>query len=273
MSKTQEDVIRSWYEQDKHNTISSMYADQHGVQVSYGTSIARRIHDGFVIVNTDVLRITYRGSRIFNIAMRVIGDRAIPISFTALHDTTIPQNELRVIYRATWKNYRNIPKVILGVNGTKRSLIQLHDNAWVGFVETKGFYRDPLEAIYSLIPEKAKEAAAGKDIGVDPNTSQDVFRHGEYYLIPRKLTLPKGTEIEKWKGLDRETNRGHKVRDMIKLNGVMYIRGTIRHHTRRMVSCRFYEEVKDGKTKLVESWYEVAKSIQVGSWKGSYYWG
>jgi len=275
MSKTQENLIRNWYERGKEGQTTSIRADKKTVCAGYDTIIARKMADGFVAVNTDILSIP-RGGRMFHSAINAVGNRGLSVSFEALYSTNIPWDELRLVYKTPEQRSPGSPQLILGAEGTQRSLLMVRDRAWVGLVETQGFYRDPLKALASLVPDKIKSLVDEKEnITLYPSSKKEVFRHGEYYFIPRPEFKPPKDKIEKWKAIDETDLRPHKVRDKAVVDGVTYIRGTIRHQARRMISCRFWSPIQNpnGGKKLVELWYEVVKSNQVGSWKGRNFWG
>jgi len=275
VSRTQEQVIKDWYEKKKEARIPSMIAELDGIRTSNnGVFVARRMDDGFVMINTDVLSISYRGGAIFRSAMNVMGNRAVPISFHAMDQSGIPKDDFRLIYKTGGEWYRSAPQLILGVAKTDRTLLFLRDRAWVGLVEIATRYRDPLAAIEALIPKAVQDSRSDKyeSIGLTPKNKTDIFRSGEYYFIPRSLDIRKDV-IEKWKNIDDKDKRPHKVRDKIVIEGTTFIRGTIRHGTRRMVSCRFLEGASGCAKRVVEPWYEVAKSTQINSWKGIFFWG
>ena len=274
MSKTQEHIIKDWYEKKKEARIPSIIAEVDGIRTSSGVPVTRRMADGFVMINTDVLSVSYRGGAIFRSALNILGNRAVPVSFHALDQAQIPKDDLRLIYKTPGEWYRSAAQLILGIAKTDRTLLFLRDRAWVGLVEVAGKHRDPLTAIEALIPKAARDAISDKyeNIGLSPKTKTDIFRSGEYYFIPRPIDIRKD-QIEKWKCIDDADKRPHKVRDKVVIEGTTFVRGTIRHGTRRMVSCRFWEGAQGCSKRMVEPWYEVAKSTQINSWKGIFFWG
>jgi len=241
------------------------------VKTPWGLLVAKKMADGFIAVNTDVLSIS-RGNAMFYSTTREVGNRCVPFSFVAMELTGIPWDQIKLVYKAPGSINRVNPMVILGVVGTQRCLAVVRDRAWAGLVETHELHRDPLMALESLIPDKAKPTSPEDCVPTLPHNKNESFRSGEYYFIPRlDLNLEK-CYIQKWKPIDDKDVRPHKVRDKAVVDGVTYIRGTIRHHVRRMASCRFWEPNGQGK-RLVEPWYEVVKSNQVASWKGVNFWG
>jgi hypothetical protein len=270
MSYSQEKVVKLWFEQGKGEIKgSSIYSKQDGIYTRWGRCLAKHMNDGFVLVNTDILSYPGCGGSAFSAAMAGIGDRAIPVSFSALEEAKIPHKDLVVLYRSvpTWGRHT---RITFGVIGTQRCIITIRDNAWVGLVEAPVYNRDYLQVLLSLRPDKVIAEAGQKDISTRPADANSIVRHGPYYLIPNNsFKIPRGTIIKKWGFLD-ETKKTHSARDLVELNGIRYIRGTLRHGRRRMLSLRINK--KKGE-KPVEQWYEVVLSKEIKSWRGAYHWG
>ena len=266
------EVARQWFLYDRLKRGSSIIATPRGIEDMRGYPLAKLMNDGFILVNTDFVSRPYIGSGQHWSVVSAIKERAISVSFEALREIGIETNKLHLLYRAPESAPRSHSlNIILGIDNTERCLMWLRDNHWVGFVEPHGLFRDPEAAIRSLVP---KEVPVGIPIKLLFGGS-NVVRHGEFYLIPRpEFKKPRGAQILKWQALKLKSNgtgKNHTARDVIIVDGIRYVRGTIRHTRRKMLSLA-RQENKSGKKIQEEPWFEVAESNQVGSWKAPYFW-
>lgn len=88
-------------------------------------------------------------------------------------------------------------------------------------------------------------------------------RQGEFFLVPQDMKKPRGIPVEKKMRLE---NRGrderrwrHVATEGFRLNGIQYVRGTVRHPEHKMVSLgniwhRVYEAAGAGPDGAIVSW-------------------
>ena len=253
-SITQSKFIEDWhFKRERAQRTSNLYIQSGDLYCLHGVLLAKRLHDNFIILNTDVKSYSF-GHSLYYKALKIISDVAVSLSYSALTDIKLRLDQLEVVFlgKATGGWCRE-DQVILRVKGTDRVICTLRDQRWVGLVEPYGMHRDYLSAKESLVPQVVKEA-----LGSD---SDGVRRQGEWYFIRRPdFKKPRGIKIEHWMRFEKEGH--HKATHGIIIDGKMYASGTVRHQGRRPMLSLLSNK------KPV--WHEVVRSSQVASWKGRF---
>jgi len=222
----------------------------------HGLLLAKRLHDNFIMLNSDVKTYSF-GHTLFFKAFKIISDVSVSVPYQAFVDTKLRLDQMEIIFRGiSTESWWREDQVILRVKGTDRVICVLRDDRWVGMVEPYGTPRDYIDMKESLVPGIAKEA-----METDPD---GVKRQGEWYFVRRpNIKKPRGMKPESWGKLEDECR--HRATRKIIVDGKMYVSGTIRHKGRRPMLSLVGDKKK-------EVWYEVARAAQVASWQSRFHY-
>lgn len=274
------------------NSRGSVYFDGDGIIYSYGghfpmAAVLEKHQEKFFVVNGDGASVTtnkHRGNLFTCLRNRLGAECYVVVPFSSLAQAmgkgsrwstardarknleVVDHKEDYWTTKQVWvtdkktgeRELKNVSEHFLG-----GALLRIDDEYFLSGIDQSGRDR---RGMYFLT--KLPRPASSVDdayLAIKPKglNGEAHVRQGEFFLVPQDMKKPRGIPVEKKMRLE---NRGrderqwrHVATEGFRLDGIQYVRGTVRHPEHKMVSLgnvwhRVYEATGAGPDGEIVSW-------------------